>query len=105
YFEYQLQLVCHHYVVDGLFADDGANVTANVLHGYAWVVAYIETIPPFRLVPFQPFPFAGCHFRVENVAQRNVHELAEDAHVDFSTRHFQRVHDDRTATDHVDSSL
>src|SRR5699024_8356334 len=79
--------------------------TANVLDGDAGVVAYIEPVPPFRLVSFQSFPFIGGHFRVEDVAERDVHELAEDAHVDFCTRHFQRVHEDRTPPDHVDRCL
>src|SRR5699024_7304463 len=101
---HQLQVV-HDDCGEWLLAVDGANVPANALHGDAGVVAYIEPVPPFRLVPLQPFPFVGGHFRVENVAQRNVHELAEDAHVDFCTRHFQRVHDDRATTDHVDRCL
>src|SRR5699024_5733478 len=101
---HQLQIV-HDDCGEWLFAVDGASVTANALHGDAGVVAYIETIPPFSLVSFQSFPFVGGHFRVENVAQRDVHELAEDAHVDFCTRHLQRVHDDRTATNHVDRCL
>src|SRR5699024_614516 len=101
---HQLQIV-HDDCGEWLFAVDGASVTANVLHGDAGVVAYIEPIPPFRLVPLQPFPFVGCHFRVENVAQRDVHELADDVHVDFCTRHLQHVHDDRTTTNHVDCRL
>src|SRR5699024_4846434 len=101
---HQLQIV-HDDCGEWLFAVDGASVTANVLHRHGRIVAYIETIPPFRLVPLQPLPFVGGHFRVENVTQRNVHELAEDAHVDFCTRHFQRVHEDRTTTDHVDRCL
>src|SRR5699024_1734169 len=101
---HQLQIV-HDDCGEWLFAVDGASVAANVLDCDAGVVAYIEPVPPFSFVSFQSFPFVGCHFRVENVPQRDVHELAEDAHVDFCTRHFQRVHDDRTAIDHVDSYL
>src|SRR5699024_7722649 len=101
---HQLQIV-HDDGGEWLVAVDGASVPANALDGDARVVAYIEPVPPFSLVSFQSLPFVGGHFRVENVAQRNVHELAEDAHVDFCPRHFQRVHDDCTTTDHVDRCL
>src|SRR5699024_12132741 len=71
---HQLQIV-HDDCGEWLFAVDGASVTANALDGDARVVAYIETIPPFSLVSFQSLPFVGGHFRVENVAERNVREL------------------------------